>query len=259
LRRVLAVLVSGALLAGCSAQPAAQSPAQEQEDGTLSGTVTVFAAASLTDTFGAIAEAFEQKHPGVTVALNVGGSSALATQIVEGAPADVFAAASESAMTPVTEAGLIDGDPTVFVTNTLEIAVPAGNPGGVAGLADFASPALSIALCAAEVPCGVASAAVFDDAGIVPAADTLEQDVRAVLTKVELGEVDAGLVYATDVLAAGSAVDGIEFPEASTAIGTYPIAQLAASRNGDAAAAFIAFVLSPAGREILDDAGFGTP
>ncbi|MBG6056217.1 molybdate transport system substrate-binding protein [Salinibacterium sp. CAN_S4] len=252
--RVLAVLVGAGLLAGCSAQPA-----QEQEDGTLSGTVTVFAAASLTDTFGAIADAFEREHPGVAVALNFGGSSALATQIVEGAPADVFAAASESTMTPVADAALVDGDPTVFVTNTLEIAVPAGNPAGVTGLSDFANPALSIAICAAEVPCGAASATVFDGAGIVPAPDTLEQDVKAVLTKVELGEVDAGLVYRTDVLAAGPEVDGIAFPEASTALGKYPIAQLAASTNQDAAAAFIAYVLSPAGKKVLDDAGFGTP
>ncbi len=172
---------------------------------------------------------------------------------------DVFAAASVDTMETVTDAGLAAGEPVAFATNTLEIAVPPGNPGGVSGLADFARPELSVALCASEVPCGAASVAVFDAAGIVAAPDTLEQDVKAVLTKVELGEVDAGLVYTTDVRAAGERVVGIEFAEAESASSVYPIARLAASTNNAAASAFVAFVLSPEGRAILDDAGFGTP
>lgn len=260
--RALAVVAAAALLpatlllSGCATPAGSAAPTAA---GTLSGTVNVFAAASLTETFGAIADAFEKKNPGVAVALNFGGSSGLATQIVEGAPADVFAAASGTTMTTVTDAALADGEPTVFVTNTLEIAVPTGNPGAVTGLADLADPALSIAICAVEVPCGAASKSVFDAAGIVAAPDTLEQDVKAVLTRVELGEVDAGLVYRTDVIAAGDTVEGIEFPEAATAIVRYPIARLAASTNPDAADAFVAFVLSPAGRKILVDAGFGAP
>ncbi|MBC7591508.1 MAG: molybdate ABC transporter substrate-binding protein [Salinibacterium sp.] len=258
MKKLLVVLAAGLLLTGCTTPSASSSPTSTAQD-TLTGTVTVFAAASLTETFGALADAFEQEHPGVTVVFNFGGSSGLATQIVEGAPADVFAAASGATMTTVTDAALTDGDPTVFVTNTLEIAVPAGNPGAVTGLADFADPDLSIAICAVEVPCGSASKTVFDAAAIVAAPDTLEQDVKAVLTKVELGEVDAGLVYRTDVLAAGDSVEGIEFPEASGAVGKYPIARLAASINKDAATAFIAYVLSPAGMKILTDAGFGAP
>ena len=259
MKRALVTLGAvGLLLTGCATPSAPSRPTSAAED-TLTGTVTVFAAASLTETFGALADAFEEKHPGVTVVFNFGGSSGLATQIVEGAPADVFAAASGATMTTVTDAALTEGDPTVFVTNTLEIAVPAGNPGAITGLADFADPDLSIAICAVEVPCGSASKTVFDAAEIVAAPDTLEQDVKSVLTKVELGEVDAGLVYRTDVLAAGDSVEGIEFPEASGAVGKYPIAQLAASTNGDVAAAFIAYVLSPAGMKILTDAGFGSP
>ena len=260
MKRALVTLVAaGLLLTGCSAAPATQPTPEPTAGDTLSGTVNVFAAASLTETFGAIADAFRKDHPDVDIAFNFGGSSGLATQIVEGAPVDVFAAASGTTMKTVTDAALTDGEPTVFVTNTLEIAVPAGNPGGVTGLADFANPDLSIATCAVEVPCGAASKTVFDGAGIVAVPDTLEQDVKAVLTKVELGEVDAGLVYKTDVLAAGDKVEGIEFPEASTAVGKYPIAQLAASTNKTAAAAFVAYVLSPAGKKILDRAGFGTP
>jgi len=218
----------------------------------------VFAAASLTESFQAIADAFTAEHPNVEVTFNFGGSSGLATQIVEGAPVDVFAAASPATMTTVTDAGLAT-DTQDFASNTLEIAVPTDNPGGVTGLADFANPDLAIALCAAEVPCGAAAAKALDVAGIAASVDTYEQDVKAVLTKVELGEVDAGLVYRTDVLAAGAKVKGIEFPEAAGPIAKYPIAALTSSANPDAAAAFVAFVLSDAGQKILQGAGFGAP
>lgn len=246
-----AVVAAAALvLVGCSAP----DPAPSADE--LSGTMTVFAAASLTESFGAIAEAFEAEHPDVSVVLNFGGSSGLATQIAEGAPADVFAAASESAMVPVE--GLVD-EPTPFATNTLEIAVPMDNPGDVAGLADFADPELAIAVCAVEVPCGEAAARVFAAAGTSPAVDTYEQDVKAVLTKVVLGEVDAGLVYRTDVIAAGDAVEGIEFPEAADAVGIYPIAVLQDAPHRAAADAFVKFVLGPVGQGVLSDAGFGQP
>jgi molybdate transport system substrate-binding protein len=248
-RATVPLVVAVLALAGCAPQAAEPTPTADP----LTGTVTVFAAASLTETFGEIAEQFEAAHPGVTVVLNFGGSSGLAQQIVEGAPADVFAAASGTTMEAVGDLAI---DPAVFVTNTLEIAVPVGNPGAVAGLADFANANLAIALCAVEVPCGAASATVFDGAGIVPSVDTYEQDVKAVLTKVELGEVDAGLVYRTDVIAAADSVEGIEFAEASTAVGKYPIATLT---DSEAAAAFVAFVLSEDGQQILADAGFGAP
>jgi molybdate transport system substrate-binding protein len=178
---------------------------------------------------------------------------------VQGAPADVFAAASGTTMRAVTDANLTSGAPIVFVTNTLEIAVPANNPGKVSGLKDFANPSLTIALCTAAVPCGAAAKTALDTAGVVASVDTFEQDVKSVLTKIALGEVDAGLVYTTDVRSARGKVTGIPFPEASAAVGTYPIALLSASANKDAARAFIDFVLSPAGRKVLSDAGFGTP
>lgn len=247
--------VAALALTGCTATTPEPTPTAGD---TLAGTVTVFAAASLTDSFQAIADAFTAEHPGVDMTFNFGGSSGLATQIVEGAPVDVFAAASPATMTTVTDAGLAT-DPADFATNTLEIAVPTDNPGDVTGLADFANPDLAIALCAAEVPCGAAAAKALDAAGIVASVDTYEQDVKAVLTKVELGEVDAGLVYRTDILAAGTKVKGIEFPEAAVAIAKYPIAALTAAPNPDAAAAFVAFVLSDAGQQILQKAGFGAP
>ena len=247
------------LVAGCSAPAPAPTPTVTPTPDSLSGTVVVDAAASLTESFQAIADAFSQEHPKVTVTFNFGGSSGLATQIVQGAPVDVFAAASGATMKTVTDAALTDGDPTVFVTNTLEIAVPADNPAKITGLADFANPDLAIAVCAVEVPCGAAAKTVFDGAGITPSVDTYEQDVKSVLAKVETDEVDAGLVYITDVLAAGDKVKGIEFPEASTAVGKYPIALLSVSANKDAAQAFIDYVLSAQGIKILTDAGFKTP
>ena len=256
MKRALVMLAAaGIVLAGCSA-PAANPSATAES---LTGTVNVFAAASLTETFGALAKRFEAQHPNVTVTVNFGGSSALATQIVQGAPADVFAAASGTTMKTVTDAKLVSGSATTFVTNTLEIAVPADNPGKITGLKDFANTSLTIALCAVEVPCGAAAKTVLDKAGVAASVDTYEQDVKSVLTKIELGEVDAGLVYKTDVLSAGAKVKGIDFPEASAAVGKYPIALLSASTNKDAAQAFIDYVLSPAGMKVLTDAGFGTP
>jgi molybdate transport system substrate-binding protein len=225
---------------------------------TLTGTVTVFAAASLTETFDALATEFEQQHPNVDVVLNYGGSSGLATQITQGAPADVFAAANEPTMKTVIDAGDAAGS-TVFATNTLELVTPAGNPAGVTGLADLADPDLAIALCDPAVPCGSAAQALLEVAGVTAAPDTLEEDVKSVLTKVELGEADAGLVYVTDVKAAGDKVDGIEVPEAQDVINRYPIAVLASAPNLDAAQAWVDFILSDAGQGALADAGFVAP
>lgn len=230
------VVVLALALAGCTA------PAEKPT------TVTVFAAASLTESFEEIADAFTELNPGVEVVFNFGGSAALATQIVEGAPADVFAAAS-----PATMEASGAADPVDFATNVLEIAVASGNPGGITGLSDFADAEKLIAVCAVEVPCGAAAARLFTESGITPSVDTYEQDVKAVLTKVELGEVDAGLVYVTDVLAAGDGVEGVEVDSAPVA---YPIAALT---DDDAALAFVRFVLSAEGQGILAEAGFGAP
>ena len=225
----------------------------------LSGTLTVFAAASLTDTFGQLGQDFMADHPEVDVRFNFAGSSALATQINQGAPADVFASANEKQMSVVTDAGKADGAAQPFAENTLVIAVPAGNPAGITGLEDFTNPDLTLATCAPEVPCGAAAQTVFEAAGITPSVDTLEEDVRAALTKVELGEVDAALVYTTDAGSAGDAVQTIEFPQAQAAVNVYPIVALNDAANPDAAQAFIDLVLSKTGQDVLRQAGFGSP
>ncbi len=223
----------------------------------LAGTVTVFAAASLAGTFTALGRAFEAAHPGTTVRFSFAGSSSLAQQILAGAPVDVFAAASTATMSLVTDAASTGpATPAVFARNRLEIAVPTGNPGHVTGLADLARPELRVALCAPQVPCGAAADAVFAAAGLTPAPDTLEQDVKAVLTKVELGEVDAGLVYRTDVIAGGVAVQGIEFPQSAAAVTEDPIVVLPGAPNPVAAQAFVDLVRSPHGRAVLSAAGF---
>jgi len=245
---VVSLFAAAALaLAGCGSDDAAGR------------TITVFAAASLTESFTRMGKDFEAAHPGTTVTFNFAGSSALAQQINEGAPADVFASAAPKNMDQVTGTGSVTANPVTFVTNTLAIAVPAGNPARITGLADFAENDLKIALCAEQVPCGAASKKVFEAAGVAAAPDTLEKDVKAVLSKVSLGEVDAALVYRTDVRAAGDTVEGIEFPEADTAVNEYPIAVCAKAPNPDGATAFVDHVRSEQGRAVLTEAGFGTP
>jgi molybdate transport system substrate-binding protein len=238
-------------LAGCTAS----GPSQP---GSPTGTLTVFAAASLTETFDALAARFESEHPGVDVVLNFGGSSSLATQITEGAPADVFAAADQSTMETVVEAGDA-GDPVVFTTNTLVLVTPAGNPAGVTSLADLADPDLAIALCDPAVPCGSAAQRLLARVGVVARPDTLEEDVKAVLTKVELGEADAGLVYVTDAHAKGSTVELIDVPEAQQVTNRYPIAVVTGAPNPDAARAWVDYVLSDEGQAVLSEAGFLAP
>lgn len=230
----------------------------EAESPVVPSTVNVFAAASLTGAFEQIALDFEAANPGTDVVFNFGASSALAQQVVSGAPVDVFAAASPATMKTVTDAGDAAG-PQVFVRNRLQIAVPADNPGKVTGLADFTERALKIALCAPKVPCGTAAAKAFAAAGVTPSVDTEEQDVKAALAKVTLGEVDAALVYRTDVLAAGAKVKGIAFPEADEAVNDYPIAATTDAENVEGAAAFVAYVLSPEGQAVLAAAGFDRP
>jgi molybdate transport system substrate-binding protein len=254
-----AALACAAVLAltGCSGTSEATAPVGGRAD--VTGTLTVFAAASLTDVFTELGDRLMADNSSLVVRFNFAGSSALATQLVQGAPADVFASANQKQMTVVTDAGLASGDPTVFTENLLEIAVPPGNPGHVRGLADFANPDLTLAICAPEVPCGAAAAQVFEAAGITAAPDTEEEDVRAALTKVQLGEVDAALVYASDVRSAASGVEGIEFPEAEEAVNEYPICVLADAPDPGAARAFVDLVLSDEGQAVLADAGFRRP
>ncbi|WP_327682697.1 molybdate ABC transporter substrate-binding protein [Kitasatospora sp. NBC_00458] len=224
-----------------------------------SGAVTVFAAASLKESFTELGKKFEAANPGAKVTFNFGGSSALAASINSGAPADVFAAASPATMKTVTDAGGASGTPRTFVKNTLAIAVPKGNPKHIAGLADLAAPGVKVALCAKEVPCGAAALTALKAGNVTLTPVTLEQDVKGALTKVELGEVDASLVYRTDVKADAAKIDGVEFPEAAQAVNDYPIASLAKAPNKDGAAAFVAYIASPEAQQVLTAAGFQAP
>jgi molybdate transport system substrate-binding protein len=246
------------LLSACSSATQPAAPGSSTDGSVDNGTVTVLAAASLTEAFTEIGEDFEANHAGSTVTFSFGSSATLATQIVQGAPADVFAAASSATMETATAAGAAE-TPTNFVSNTLRIAVPKGNPHKITGLEDFADERKRIALCAPQVPCGAAATKVFTVAKIVPKPDTLEQDVKAAVQKVASDEVDAALVYKTDVLAAGDQVDGIEFPEAQEAINTYPIATLTNSKNPALAKAFVDYLLSSDGQAVLAEAGFAKP
>jgi molybdate transport system substrate-binding protein len=257
--RTLRVAVAGlaALLAfgvaGCG-DNSTQTASPSASTG-VTGAVTVFAAASLTESFTTIGKQFEAAHPGTTVTFNFAGSSALATQISQGAPADVFASASPKNLAPVTDAG----PPVTFVKNQLVIAVAKGNPEGIKGLADLTKPGLRVALCAEAVPCGAAATKALAAAGVTLRPVTLEQDVKAALSKVKLGEVDTALVYRTDAKAASTAVDAVEFPESAKAINDYPIVVLKSAKNPAGAQAFVDFVLSADGARVLTEAGFQTP
>ena len=241
------------ILAACGG-----SPPESVSSSTPSSTITVAAAASLTEAFTEIGKEFEATKPGTTVIFSFGSSATLATQIAEGAPVDVFAAANPATMKTVTDVGAAE-PPTNFVSNVLQIAVPKGNPGRITGLKDFADKSKKIAICAPQVPCGTAAVKVFAAAKITPAPDTLEQDVKATLQKVSSNEVDAALVYRTDVIAARDAVEGLEFSQAQQAVNVYPIAVLMGSMSAAAAQQFVDYVLSADGQAVLRKAGFGKP
>ncbi|WP_435871444.1 molybdate ABC transporter substrate-binding protein [Micromonospora echinaurantiaca] len=259
MRRVRATLAGAAvaaLVAGCGGDPAT-GPADAT--GGVTGTVSVFAAASLTESFTRIGRDFEAAHPGTTVVFNFAGSSGLATQINQGAPADVFASAAARTMVTVTEAGNADGTPVTFTRNQLVIAVPAGNPKGITGLADLAGPDVKVALCADRVPCGAAARAALDAASVALTPVTLERDVKGALSKVTLGEVDAALVYRTDTRAVAAKVAGVEFPESARAVTDYPIVALRDAPNPAGGRAFVEFVRSGRGQAVLAEAGFQAP
>lgn len=255
--RLIAISVAVVLSSGCGP---AESGMDDVADPTAAqGRLLVSAAASLTDAFGELESAFEADHPGVDVLLNLGGSSALREQILEGAPADVFAPADRSSMDHVVDAARVTGEVTMFTRNRLQIAVPAGNPGNVTSLEDLRRDELVIGLCAEGVPCGDLARQALGNAGVVPALDTNEPDVRALLTKIAAGELDAGITYVTDVAAAGTAVEGVDIPEDLNVVAEYPIAVLDDAPNPPAAAAFVDFVLSDAGQQILASYGFASP
>jgi molybdate transport system substrate-binding protein len=228
-----------------------------EEDGSTE--LTVLAAASLTDTFTELARTFEEEHDGIVVRLGFGGSSDLATQITEGAPADVFASADEANMERLTSEGLAE-EPVVFATNRLQLAVPPGNPARIESLADLdGRDDVDLVVCAPAVPCGAAALALADAAGVrlVPVSE--EQSVTDVLGKVAAGEAEAGLVYVTDVLAAGGDVEGIAVPEADEVVNRYPVAVVSETEEQQLAEEFVELVTGTEGRRLLADAGFGAP
>lgn len=237
----------GAAPAGASAAPS--GPA---------GEITVLAAASLVDAFTTLGAQFEAANPRTTVTFSFGASSALATQIGQGAPADVFASASQKTMDAVVAAGGAAAS-APFARNVLQIAVPKANPARITQLSDLARPGVKVAVCQVEVPCGATAVTVFAKARLTVRPVTQEADVKATLAKVRLGEVDAGVVYVTDVLAAGEDVTGIEIPAGLNASTTYPIAPLTASSSPELALAFVDYVLSADGARILTAAGFRAP
>ncbi len=254
--------ITASALAGCGSGASSGSPASpaagSSPPAALSGSITVFAAASLQEAFTTIGKQFEAAHPGVKVTFSFGASSTLADQIISGAPADVFASASPKNMQQIVTAGDAS-NPVNFVKNVLELAVPPGNPAHVTSVNDLAKPSVKVALCQPQVPCGATAAKVFGHAKITVKPVTLQPDVKSVLTQVELGNVDAGVVYVTDVNAAGRKVVGIQIPASVNASTEYPIATVSKSGNAATAQAFVAYVLSPAGRSVLSAAKFERP
>jgi len=248
------------LVAGCSSPPtdiASSTPTSESSS--ITGDVTVFAAASLTSTFTELGNEFERDNPGATVTFSFAGSADLVTQLTQGAPADVFASADTRNMIKATDAGLVTGEPVNFASNTLTIVTPPGNPKHIATFADLARPGTQVVVCAAQVPCGSAARKVEQVTGVTLSPVSEETAVTDVLGKIVSGQADAGLVYATDALSAGDKVTAVPFPESSGAVNTYPIALLKDSKNSATAQRFIDLVAGPEGRKVLTAAGFASP
>jgi molybdate transport system substrate-binding protein len=226
----------------------------------LTGDITVSAAASLTESFTELGKAFEQQCDGTKVTFTFDSSGTLSQQILDGAPVDVFASADEKNMTKLTDADLVEGKPTVFAKNQLIIVTKPGNPEGIESLADLADAGV-ISLCGTDVPCGTFAAEALDKAGVtIPETSvTRGQNAKATLTAVSEGDAVAGIVYVTDALAAGDAVDSVDIPDDQNVIATYPIAVLSDTQNAPLASAFAAYVSSDDGQAILSDRGFSAP
>ena len=258
------VLTIGVVLGGaCSSEkPRASTGSQGASSSTtatsqpaLTGNLTVLAAASLTDSFNELGRAFEALHPGTKVTFSYDASSTLATQANGGAPADLFASADQPNMKKVTDAGNAT-NPQVFAHNKLAILVKKGNPKRITALTDFAKPGVSFVLCAAEVPCGKYGAQALAKAGVKAQPKSLETNVKAVVTKVTSGEVDAGIGYVTDAKAAASSADGVEIPDQFNVVAEYPMAVLKQSKNANLAYAFLDYVLGRDAQTILAKYGF---
>ena len=251
-RTSMLVSVAALIVTACGGTASSGSASPSR----LGGSLSVFAAASLTDSFKAVGQAFQTKNPGVTVKYNFAGTPTLVTQIEQGAQADVFASADTTNMDKLKSDGFATGDPKVFAHNLLEIVVAPGNPKGINSLADLAKPGVIYISEAATVPAGKYSLQALAKAGVSVTPKSLETDVKSVVSKIELGEADAGIVYATDVKAAGNKVTGIPIPDSENVVATYPLVAVKGTQNTAAVAAYNAFVLSPAGQSILESFGF---
>jgi molybdate transport system substrate-binding protein len=257
MKRRLALAAVLTLSCACSSANADRANRADRADnGSTTGKLRIYAASSLTEAFDSLKREFVAAHPGAKVTITYGASSDLATQITQGAPADVFASASEKNMTALGAAAV---HPTDFAANTLTIAVPPGNPAKITAVGDLAKRGVKVAVCDPAVPCGVVAAKVFANAGIRVTPTASEPDVKSVLAAVESGEVDAGLVYVTDVRAAGSKVVNVPIPAAVNASTTYPIAALKDAHSAGLATAFVDLVVSAAGRRVLAADGFSRP
>lgn len=260
LSALLAACVVAAGLTGCANSATGKAPIPSTGGPQATArSVTVYAAASLKSPFTEIASEFEAANPGTKVTLNFAGSSALVSQITQGAPADVFASADSRNMAELSTAGLIDGTPVTFATNVLTIAVPSADPASISSFADLTKPGVKVVICAPQVPCGSATGKVEKATGTTLRPVSEESSVTDVLGKITSGEADAGLVYVTDVRTAGDKVKGISFSESDQAVNTYPIATVGSSKNKDLANAFIDMVIGSEGKKVLGDAGFGAP
>jgi molybdate transport system substrate-binding protein len=242
----------GLLVVGCGRSDGGGADGAEQQ------TLTVFAAASLSETFTELGERFEAEHEGVTVRFSFAGSSDLATQIEQGAPADVFASANPAQMARVVDAGEVVGEPVGVAANTLQIVVPPDNPAGITSLADLEGD-VDVVLCAPQVPCGDAAVALAEVADLELTPVSEEPSVAAVLDKVRTGEAEAGLVYVTDVRAADGDVEGIDVPEAAEIVNVYPIAVTADDEPAPLAQDFVDLVVGAEGQAVLAEAGFEHP
>lgn len=258
MKRFLATAAGASAVALALSACGSSSTDSPAEGDAESSTLTVFAAASLTDTFEQLADRFSDDHDEVDVQLSFAGSSDLVTQVQEGAPADVIATADEQTMQQLVDAGDVATEPLTFVSNTLVVAVPAGNPQGIDELDDLAQPDLDVVVCAPQVPCGAATTTVEQSAGVDLQPVSEEPAVTDVLGKIANGQADAGLVYRTD--AAGSdAVDAVEFPASTDAVNLYPIAPVAGTDHPELSQQFIEFVLSDDAQDVFADAGFAAP
>jgi molybdate transport system substrate-binding protein len=246
---VLAAGLASIFGAGCGGGSGASS----------TNSIVVFAASSLTEAFNEVGEAFIAQHPDATVTFNFAGSSELVAQLVQGAPADVLASADDLTMARLVDAGENLIEPIVVARNTFQIIVERGNPKGIADLTDLANPDLVVVMCADTVPCGKGAATLLSNAGASVTARSLEDRAKGVVTKVTTGEADAGIVFVTDVIAAGNSADGVVIPASVNVITDYPIVVTRSTSNPTTAQAFVDFVASAAGQTILASFGFLTP